>query len=80
MFKAKIKINEDSELINAIQQILKTEKEFKTSRAKYSLRKLNQTLTITITSKDATAFRAVMSSITTQISMIEKTWKKLKKE
>ncbi len=79
MFEAKIKIKDSSELIKGIRQILEPEKDFKTSRAKYTLKKLGNSVTINVKAKDATAFRAVMSSITTQISIVEKIWKEINK-
>ncbi len=78
MFNTKIEISSDPELLDAIKQALEPEIDFKTARATYDLKLKKNQLIINVKAEDATAFRAVTSSLTSLISLIEKAWKELK--
>lgn len=75
MFESIIKINASKELANAISQVLEPEQDFKTERASYDLKLNEKGIEIKVRAEDATAFRAVMSSITSLISIVEKIWR-----
>jgi len=75
MITTKITISGDKELLNACAVALEPEQEFKSERAKYSLKK-SKNLIITIEAKDLTAFRAVINSITGLLGIVDQNWRK----
>ncbi len=74
MFTSEIEIRGDKAFLKACYEALEPETEFKTERAHYSM-KLAKDLKITIKAQDATAFRAVMTTLTGLLSIVEKAWK-----
>jgi len=74
MFTSDIEVKGDKAFLKACYEALEPETEFKTERAHYSM-KLGKMLIIKIEAKDATAFRAVMTTITGLLSIVEKAWK-----
>lgn len=74
MFIAEIEIKGDKAFLKACYEALEPETEFKTERAHYEM-KLGKILKIKIKAQDATAFRAVMTTITGLLSIVEKAWK-----
>jgi tRNA threonylcarbamoyladenosine modification (KEOPS) complex Pcc1 subunit len=74
MIASEIIVEGNKDFLDACLQALKPEEEFKTARAGYSL-SLGKALKIKIAAEDATAFRAVMTTITGLLSVIEKGWK-----
>jgi tRNA threonylcarbamoyladenosine modification (KEOPS) complex Pcc1 subunit len=74
MFASEIEVKGDKAFLKACYEALEPETEFKTERAHYTL-KLGKTLKIKIEATDATAFRAVMTTITGLLSIVEKAWK-----
>ncbi len=79
MFKSEIRISGSNDLVSAYLAALDPEKDFKTERAQYELKKIKGGLLITIQAKDATAFRAVTNSITGLITIVEKNIWQMKK-
>lgn len=74
MLNSEIEITGDKAFLEACFKSLEPETEFKTKRANYKM-KLGKTLKITIEAQDATAFRAVMTTITGLLSIVEKAWR-----
>ena len=79
MFSTTIRIKSEKEFADAVKQVLEPEKDFKTERAKYEVQAKGSEVIIEVSAEDATAFRAVMSSISGMISIVEKIWKEAKK-
>jgi len=73
MFTSEIEIKGDKAFLKACFEALEPETKFKTNRANYTM-KLDKTLKITIEAQDATAFRAVTTTLTGLLSVIEKAW------
>ncbi|MBT3940723.1 hypothetical protein HOD83_00790 [Candidatus Woesearchaeota archaeon] len=76
MIKSDIDVSGDKALLNACADALAPEQQFKSARAKYSLRN-GKTLKIKIEAQDVTAFRAVMNSITSLLSIVNQNWRKV---
>ncbi|MBD3262942.1 hypothetical protein GF374_01005 [Candidatus Woesearchaeota archaeon] len=76
-FSSKVEIKGKSKVLKAYFDALAPESELKTGRAGYKLKLDKDKLTIQITAKDATAFRAVMTSLTSLISIVDKTIKNI---
>lgn len=74
MITATIEIEGSKEFLEACQQALEPESEFKTERASYDM-ELGKTLKIKIKAEDTTAFRAVTTTLTGLLSIVEKGWK-----
>jgi tRNA threonylcarbamoyladenosine modification (KEOPS) complex Pcc1 subunit len=74
MFTSEIEVKGDKAFLKACYEALEPETEFKTERAHYSM-KLDKALKIKIEAQDATAFRAVATTITGLLSVVEKAWK-----
>ena len=74
MFTSEIEVEGDKAFLKACYEALEPETEFKTDRAHYSM-SLSKTLRIKIEAQDATAFRAVVTTVTGLLSVIEKAWK-----
>ena len=74
-FSAKIEISDPKKLLDAYMGAITPEKGFKTDRANYDIEIKNDKLIITITAKDAIAFRAVMTSITGLLAVVHSSWK-----
>ncbi|MEM2874051.1 MAG: KEOPS complex subunit Pcc1 [Candidatus Nanoarchaeia archaeon] len=74
MLSAEIIIEGDKEFLKACYTALEPETVFKTTRANYVM-KLNSKLKISVRAEDATAFRAVLTTLTGLLSVIEKAWK-----
>ncbi len=74
MFESKIEVKGDKILLNAYYDALSPEQSFATERASYSIKKERNKIVINIKTKDATSFRAVSSSLTGLMSIVEKTW------
>ena len=74
MFTSDIEVKGDKAFLKACYEALEPETEFETERAHYTM-KLGKTLRIKIEAKDATAFRAVTTTITGLLSIVEKAWK-----
>jgi len=75
MFQSKIEIQGKKELLEAYKVALEPEQNFETQRAGYKLRASKDKLTINITAKDATSFRAVNSTLTGLMSIVWRVWK-----
>ena len=73
MIKGEIVIEGDKEFLKACYSALEPETEFKTERAAYEM-KLDTKLKIIVNAEDATAFRAVMTTLTGLLSVIERAW------
>jgi tRNA threonylcarbamoyladenosine modification (KEOPS) complex Pcc1 subunit len=74
MFTSEIEVRGDKAFLKACYEALEPETEFKTERAYYEMT-LKKTLLIMIEAKDATAFRAVVTTVTGLLSVVEKAWK-----
>ncbi len=74
MFQSKIEITGKKELIEAYRAALEPEQNFETQRAGYKLKPSKNKLTINITAKDATSFRAVNSTLTGLMSIVWRVW------
>jgi len=74
MFTSDIEVKGDKAFLKACYEALEPETEFKTERAHYTM-KLGKMLIIKIEATDATAFRAVTTTITGLLSIVEKAWK-----
>jgi tRNA threonylcarbamoyladenosine modification (KEOPS) complex Pcc1 subunit len=74
-FLSKIEINGPKKLLEAYRDSILPEKEFKTDRANYDLEIKEKKLIIKINAKDATAFRAVMTSLTGLMAVVYSSWK-----
>jgi tRNA threonylcarbamoyladenosine modification (KEOPS) complex Pcc1 subunit len=74
MFTSEIEVKGDKAFLKACYEALEPETEFKTERAHYTIN-LGKTLKIKIDARDATAFRAVATTITGLLSIVEKAWK-----
>jgi tRNA threonylcarbamoyladenosine modification (KEOPS) complex Pcc1 subunit len=73
MFTSEIEIKGEKAFLKACYEALEPETEFKTDRAHYSM-KLGKTLKVKIEAQDATAFRAVTTTLTGLLSIVEKAW------
>ncbi len=78
MFSSKIEVKASGDLLRAYLSVLEPEQEFKTERAKYFLKKERGKLMIEIEAQDATAFRAVINTITGLISIVDKNYRRIK--
>lgn len=78
MFSGKIEVKAGGDLLNAYLSALEPEQDFKTERAKYFLKKERGKLLIEINAQDATAFRAVMNTLTGLISIVDKNYRRVK--
>jgi len=76
MYTAKLVVKEEKDLLKAYFDALKPEEAFK-GRGGYTL-KLKDDLEINVDAQDATAFRAVITSLVGLMSLVEKNWKKVK--
>lgn len=74
MLTSEIVIEGDKAFLKACYEALEPETEYKTERAEYSL-KLDKSLKIKIKAEDATAFRAVTTTLTGLLSIVEQAWK-----
>ena len=74
MITSDIIVKGDKEFLEACKQALEPEEEFKTDRAKYEIKLGKNNLKIKVRAEDATAFRAVTTTITGLLSVIEKGW------
>ena len=74
MITTKIEVAGDSRLLDAYVSAIEPENEFKTSRAKYEIKR-GKTIIITIQAQDMTAFRAVMNSITSLLGIVSQNLK-----
>ncbi|MCX6775116.1 MAG: KEOPS complex subunit Pcc1 [DPANN group archaeon] len=74
MISAEIIVKGDKEFLKACLDALEPETKFETKRAGYSM-KLDSNLKIKVEAQDATAFRAVTTTLTGLLSIIEKGWK-----
>ena len=75
MFSSTIEIRGGKEIIDTYFSALQPEQEFETERANYNLKKAKGKLVISISAKDATAFRAVSSSISGLLAIVDRTIK-----
>ncbi len=75
MFNSKIEVGGHKKLLEAYKNALEPESDFKNERGSYKLSLKENKLIISVKANDATAFRAVMNSITELIALVEKTWK-----
>ena len=75
MISSEIEIRGDKALLEACASALEPEQEFKTERAKYEL-KNGKTLKIKIQASDLVAFRAVTTSITSLLGIVDQNWRK----
>ncbi len=75
MFNSTIEIKGEKEIIDTYFSALEPEQEFETERASYRLKKAKGKLVINISAKDATAFRAVSSSIAGLLAIVDRTIK-----
>tara|TARA_Y100000034_G_C6908495_1_gene422370 strand:+ start:2183 stop:2425 length:243 start_codon:yes stop_codon:yes gene_type:complete len=73
MFKTTIEVSGDKRLLDAYHESLKPEQNFMTQRASYKITK-GKNLKITIKANDAVAFRAVMTTLTGLMAIVQKTW------
>lgn len=74
MITSEIELKGDKAFLKACYEALEPETEFKTERANYTM-ELKTSLKIKIKAQDATAFRAVTTTITGLLSIVEKSWK-----
>jgi tRNA threonylcarbamoyladenosine modification (KEOPS) complex Pcc1 subunit len=74
MLTAEIVVKGEKAFLKACHEALKPEEEFKTERAGYDMH-LGNDLKINVKAEDATAFRAVTTTLTGLLSVIEKGWK-----
>jgi tRNA threonylcarbamoyladenosine modification (KEOPS) complex Pcc1 subunit len=79
MYGAKIIVKESTELLKAYFDALKPEEGFKSERGSYKVN-LSDDLEIDIEAQDATAFRAITTSLVGLMSLVEKTWRKVKND
>lgn len=75
MFKSKIEIEGNKEMLQAYKAALEPEQSFKSERAGYDLKLEKDKLIITVSAQDATAFRSIVTSLSGLISVVEKTWR-----
>ena len=73
MISADIIVEGDKDFLTACLDALKPETKFETKRASYSM-KLDSKLKIKVEARDATAFRAVTTTLTGLLSIVEKGW------
>jgi len=78
MFSSKIEIKGPQKLIRAYHDALVPESDSDTERANYKLKLGEGRLIIKVTAKDATAFRAITTSLTGLISIVDKSIKNIK--
>lgn len=76
MLSSKIEIKDKKNIIKAYYDALAPEAESGLGRAGYKLKIIKDKLIIEITAKDATAFRAITTSLTGLISIIDKSLRK----
>ena len=76
MYTAKFTVKGDKKLLKAYFDALKPEEEFKSERGSYKV-ELKDSLSIDVEAQDATAFRAVITSLVGLMSVVEKTWKRV---
>jgi len=74
MITSEIVVSGDKEFLKACHDALEPETEYKTERASYDV-ELGKDLRITIKAEDATAFRAVTTTLTGLLSVVEQAWK-----
>jgi tRNA threonylcarbamoyladenosine modification (KEOPS) complex Pcc1 subunit len=74
MYTAKFTVKGDKNLLKAYFDALKPEEGFKSERGSYKI-ELKDSLNIDVEAQDATAFRAVTTSLVGLMSVVEKTWK-----
>lgn len=74
-FSSSIEIKGPELLLEAYYNALKPEADIAVGRASYSLKLRKEKLVISISADDATAFRAVLTSLLGLISIVEKTAK-----
>lgn len=75
MFSSIIEIKGEKEVLDAYFSALEPEQEFETERASYAIKKAKGKLLIKVSAKDATAFRAVSSSIAGLLAIVDRTIK-----
>jgi len=75
MITAEIKVSGDKSLLDACVAAIEPEQSFRNERAKYTLKK-GKNLIITVKAQDITAFRAVINSITSLLSIVNQNWRK----
>jgi len=79
MFKSTIEIKAEKNILKAYYDALIPEAE-KTERSEYKLDLKKDSLVIKVKAKDATAFRALMTSLTGLISIVDKSIKTIQGE
>ena len=75
MITAEVNVTGGKELLDACFVALEPEQEFKSERAKYSLKKTDKKLIITVEANDLSAFRAVMNSINSLLAIVNQNWR-----
>lgn len=75
MFTSTIEIKDKKDILKAYYDALAPESDFKAERAGYKLKLGKEKLTINIKAKDATAFRAIVTSLSGLISVVAKSMK-----
>ncbi|MBI2040486.1 MAG: hypothetical protein HYT16_00095 [DPANN group archaeon] len=73
MFSSTIEIKGEKEVLDTYFSALEPEQAFETERANYRLKKAKGKLVIDISANDATAFRAVSSSISGLLAIVDRT-------
>ena len=79
MFLSKIEIKDKKNIIKAYYDALVPEAESGLGRASYKLKINKDKLTIDITAEDVTAFRAIMTSLTGLMSIVDASLKRTEK-
>ena len=79
MFLSKIEIKDKKNIIKAYYDALAPEAESGLGRASYKLKINKDKLTIDITAEDVTAFRAIMTSLTGLMSIVDASLKRTEK-
>lgn len=77
-FSSKIEIKDKKAVLKAYYDALAPEADFKTGRAGYKLKFGKDKLTIEIAAKDATAFRAITTSLAGLMSIIDESIRMVK--
>ncbi len=77
MITSKINIKCSKLLADAYISALNPEKDFKTERASYTLKKSLTGVKIEIKATDSTAFRSVTNSITSVLALVDKNEKRI---
>lgn len=75
MFNSTLEIKGEKLLLDSYFDALTPEQDFSSERASYSVKREKNKIVVSITAKDATAFRAVSNNLTGLMSIVEKTWK-----